>query len=71
MKETWRIVKEVIGIDTSEVGTCNGLKSDDSLITDQFEIGSHFNDYFFSIGNNLGTTLHPIFPTQIVIPWIS
>ena len=45
MKETWRIVKEVIGIDTSEVGTCNGLKSDDSLISYQFEIGDHFNNY--------------------------
>ena len=57
MKETWRIVKEVIGIDTSEVGTCNGLKSDDSLITDQFEISNHFNNYFSSIGNNLASNI--------------
>ena len=62
MKETWQIIKEVMGIH-KDTSTCKGILNNGTLLTDPLEISDHLNDYFVSVGNDLAAEI-PLTPVN-------
>ena len=68
MKNTWKILKEVINSKKSSA-SCSRFKMNDSVINDKKVIADGFNQFYINVGPNLASKIpkHDNSPTDNII----
>jgi hypothetical protein len=59
LKETWRIIKDVINKKTTDFSFPDSFKYENTIIKDPGEIGNKFNEFFVTIGPKLDAKIDP------------
>ena len=59
IKETWRIMKEIIGAPTKPSVSSSFITDDGNELTDSKDIANGLNNYFVSIGQKLASNIPP------------
>ena len=59
LKETWKIIKEVINKKQQHLSTSDSFKHNGKLIKDPEYISNKFNEFFVTIGPNLDAKIDP------------
>ena len=57
MKESWKVLKEIIGLPTKSTLSKTFTTDDDAELTDSVNIANSFNDYFVNIGGQLASNI--------------
>ena len=58
LKQTWRLLKEVIGVPNKK-DISKTFKVNHKTLTEPSEIANHFNEYFVNVGDNLAKNIPP------------
>ena len=58
LKETWKIIKDVIDEKTDSLIT-DSFNFENKMITSPEDISNKFNDFFVTVGSNLDAKIHP------------
>jgi exonuclease III len=57
MKKSWKVLKEVIGNDSSNSSANSEIKINNSISNDSYEIANSFNEYFVNIASTLSKNI--------------
>ena len=55
--KTWKVLKDIIGLDGNKTKQKNNILIDDKLVTDSLDIANGFNNFFVSVGPKLANDI--------------